>query len=157
MLLIRATISFLVLPAIVAGLVPALMVRSAMPDHCTSWLGIATLFIGGFVLLWCARDFYVSGKGTLAPWDPPRHLVVVGPYRFVRNPMYLAVLTVLAGWSLLYASARVVSYMALVAIVFHLRVTMYEEPWLDRQFGAEWEAYRASVSRWLPSFRPRRK
>ena len=56
------------------------------------------------MLLWCVRDFYVSGRGTLAPLDPPKRVVIVGLYRFVRNPMYVAVLTILVGWALLYGS-----------------------------------------------------
>jgi len=116
--------------------------------------GLLTLLgAGGLLLLWCVRDFFVSGKGTLAPWDPPRHLVVVGLYRYVRNPMYLAVLTVIAGWSLLYASAWMAFYLAFLAVAFHLRVILHEEPWLHRQFGVEWEEYVGAVSRWLPRFR----
>ncbi len=151
---IRATISFLVQPAVVAGLVPALIVRHAAPAP-TGWLpGAALLAAGGTLLLWCVRDFFVSGRGTLAPWDPPVHLVVVGLYRYVRNPMYLAVLTILAGWSLLYASGWMAIYLAGLAAGFHLRVLRHEEPWLQRQFGAEWTAYRTSVSRWWPGGRP---
>ena len=157
MMIIRAAIAFLALPAVVAGLVPALIVRRATPDQSTTFVGIALLGAGSFLLLWCVRDFFVSGKGTLAPWDPPKHLVVVGLYRHVRNPMYLAVLTVIAGWSLLYTSAWVAIYMTFLAVGFHVRVIMHEEPWLHRQFGVEWEAYCASVSRWLPRLRQKAK
>ena len=153
MLIIRATLSFLAMPAVVAGLVPALIVRGTVPDHDTQLFGLALLGTGAGLLFWCVRDFFVSGKGTLAPWDPPVHLVVVGLYRYVRNPMYLAVLTILAGWSLLYASVWVAGYLAGLAMIFHLRVLRHEEPWLQRQFGAEWEAYRATVSRWWPNWR----
>lgn len=153
MLIVRATLAFLALPAVVAGLVPALIVRHATPDQSTVFFGSALLGAGSFLLLWCVRDFFVSGKGTLAPWDPPRHLVVVGLYRHVRNPMYLAVLTVIAGWSLLYASAWVAFYLVLLATAFHWRVLLQEEPWLHRQFGVEWEIYSASVSRWRPRLR----
>jgi protein-S-isoprenylcysteine O-methyltransferase Ste14 len=157
MLIIRAALAFLALPAMVAGLVPALIVWGRSPNHSTAFAGVALLGVGGFLLLWCVRDFYVSGRGTLAPWDPPKHLVIVGRYRYVRNPMYVAVLTILAGWAVLYASASVAIYMAFVAIVFHLRVILYEEPCLDRLFGVEWQAYSASVSRWLPRLRRRAK
>ena len=157
MLIIRAIVAFLALPAVIAGLVPALIVRSGTVDHRATPAGIALLGVGGFLLLWCVRDFFVSGRGTLAPWDPPKHLVVVGPYRFVRNPMYLAVLTIVAGWSVLYLSAWVVLYLIFLAAAFHVRVIMHEEPWLHRQFGAEWEAYSASMARWLPSLRQKPK
>jgi protein-S-isoprenylcysteine O-methyltransferase Ste14 len=154
-MIIRAVIAFLALPVVVAGLVPALIVRHATPDQSTTVAGIALLVAGSFLLLWCVRDFFVSGKGTLAPWDPPKHLVIVGLYRYVRNPMYLAVLTIIAGWGVLYTSVWVVIYMMFLAVGFHMRVIMYEEPWLNRQFGVEWEAYSASVTRWLPRFRQR--
>ena len=138
------------MPAVVAGVVPVLIVSNRAPARDTFWFGITLLGVGGFLLLWCVRDFFVSGKGTLAPWDPPKHLVVVGLYRYVRNPMYLAVLTIIAGWSLLYASASLAIYLVCLAIVFHLRVVLREEQWLQRQFGAEWRDYANSVSRWLP-------
>jgi len=157
MLIVRATISFLALPVVVAGLVPALIVRRVAPNHDSFLFGVTLLGVGCCLLLWCVRDFFVSGKGTLAPWDPPKHLVVVGLYRFVRNPMYLAVLTIIAGWSLLYTSGWMVVYLAFVAAAFHLRVILHEEPWLLRKFDGEWEAYRASVSRWRPSLRPKYK
>ena len=102
------------------------------------------------MLLWCVRDFYVTGKGTLAPWDPPTRLVVVGLYRFVRNPMYVGVLGVVLGWSLVAGSPLLAIYAALLAVGFHLRVVLYEEPVLQRQFGDDWTRYRAGVNRWLP-------
>jgi protein-S-isoprenylcysteine O-methyltransferase Ste14 len=87
MLWLRALASFLACPAMVAGLVPMLFVREHTPY--APWLPLSAfvLGIGIFALLWCVRDFYVSGRGTLAPWDPPKRLVIVGLYRFVRNPM----------------------------------------------------------------------
>lgn len=153
MLLLRATVAFLAMPAMVAGLVPAWLTRHAALSHATCWPGLGLLGVGVGLLLWCVRDFFVSGRGTLAPWDPPVHLVVVGLYRYVRNPMYLAVLTILGGWSLLYASAPMAIYLAALAVVFHLRVWLHEEPWLRRQFGAEWDTYQAAVPRWCPGRR----
>jgi len=157
MLFLRATLSFFALPTLVAGLVPALMVSFGKPDHRMMPCGIALLTAGCFLLLWCVRDFFVSGRGTLAPWDPPRHLVVVGLYRFVRNPMYLAVLIIVAGWSILYLSMWLAFYLLFLTVVFHLRVLMQEEPWLRRQFGTEWEAYSASTARWIPRLRLKSK
>jgi protein-S-isoprenylcysteine O-methyltransferase Ste14 len=154
-LFVRATIAFLALPALVAGVVPGWIVQFGGPDSRYALPGLTLIGIGGFFLLWCVRDFFKSGKGTLAPWDPPRHLVVVGLYRFVRNPMYLAVLTVVLGWSILYLSFSLLGYALILAAGFHVRVILFEEPWLQRQFGAEWDAYSASTSRWLP--RPTRK
>ncbi len=100
--------------------------------------------------MWCVRDFYVVGKGTLAPWDPPKKLVTVGLYRFVRNPIYVGVFGFVAGWSLIAGSWRMAEYAGLLAVGFHLRVIFYEEPTLARLFGHEWERYRSSANRWWP-------
>jgi hypothetical protein len=107
------------------------------------------LVIGIFLLLWCVRDFYVAGRGSLAPWAPPERLVIVGLYRLSRNPMYIAVLIILCGWAIMYASRTLWLYAGFVAIAFHLRVIFGEEPWLARTHGAEWTAYRSDVARWL--------
>ena len=96
------------------------------------------------------RDFFVSGRGTLAPWDPPAQLVIAGLYRYVRNPMYLAVLLIVAGWSLLYGSLSLAGYALVLVVGFHLRVILHEEPWLRKNFGPEWVSYSAAVPRWLP-------
>jgi protein-S-isoprenylcysteine O-methyltransferase Ste14 len=100
------------------------------------------------------RDFYVSGKGTLAPWDPPKNLVVVGLYCHVRNPMYVGVLTLVAGWAVVFESPLLVLYALILAIGFHIRVLKYEEPWLASQFGNDWREYSKAVRRWIPRFRP---
>ncbi len=94
---------------------------------------------GVFVLLWCVRDFYVAGRGTLAPWAPPRRLVRTGLYRFSRNPMYVGVLSILVGWATGFRSWPLALYAAFVALGFHLRVVLYEEPTLARSFSREWE------------------
>jgi len=116
--------------------------------------GLAVMFVGAAVLLWCVRDFYATGKGTLAPWAPPKSLVVVGLYRFVRNPMYLGVLLLVLGWAVLLSSPILAAYAGVLAIGFHTRVVTHEEPWLESEFGEEWTEYRAAVSRWLPRLRP---
>src|SRR5688572_7186361 len=97
-MLARAFMAFVALPGVVAGLVPALIAVSEARRDGYWTFGFVPLGLGLVLLIWCVRDFFVSGRGTLAPWDPPKHLVVVGLYRFVRNPMYVAVLMVLAGW-----------------------------------------------------------
>lgn len=153
MLLVRALFSFLALPVMVAGLVPAWMTDFAPPERRFAAIGFTVLGVGVALLLWCVRDFFVSGRGTLAPWDPPRHLVVVGLYRFVRNPMYLAVLTIVVGWDLLYLSWSLAMYALGLVACFHLRVVRYEEPTLKRQFNDEWDAYAATTPRWIPRFR----
>ncbi len=147
---LRALFAFLALPGIVAGVVPVLIASADTKFQVFSALGFVPLALGLVLLLWCVHDFFVSGKGTLAPWDPPKHLVVAGLYRYVRNPMYLAVVTIVSGWGLTFGSLWVGLYLIALAIGFHLRVVRYEESWLDGQFGTEWRKYSASVRRWLP-------
>ena len=152
MLFGRALFSFVVLPGVVAGLIPWLIVSSNRPEPFDGWLwpGLGVLSTGLAILLWCVRDFYVTGKGTLAPWDPPRALVGVGLYRYVRNPMYLGVLILVAGWAILAGSRPLALYWLALSVIFHLRVVFFEEAWLAGSFPAEWTAYRAAVPRWLP-------
>ena len=150
----RALLAFLALPGIVAFLVPAwiaadLPLRLNVP-------GAALFVLGVTILLWTVVSFYFEGRGTLAPWSPPRHLVTGGLYRVSRNPMYIGVLCILAGWALLYGSALLGGYAVAVALLFHLRVVFGEEPWQARTFGAEWQAYERSVPRWLFRLRPGR-
>jgi len=146
-LFFRALLSFLLLPGIVAFVVPALLTpTTAQSRHL---LGLAPFVAGVGLLMWCVREFYVAGKGTLAPWDPPRHLVVSGPYRFSRNPMYVGVALILIGWALAFSARGLWVYALIVIVAFHLRVVLAEEPWQARTFGAEWERYRARVPRWL--------
>ena len=148
MLFLRALIAFLVLPGIVAFLAPALLV-GPIETSTPHGEGVAVFVTGALVLLWCVRDFYIAGKGTLAPWDPPRHLVRIGLYRLSRNPMYVGVLTILVGWALLFMSRTLLIYAAAIAVMFHLRVILGEEPWLARMHGAKWTAYKENVPRWF--------
>ena len=102
-----------------------------------------------FGLLWCVWSFYTQGRGTLAPWSPPRTLVTSGLYRYSRNPMYVGVLLILAGWAVGFRSWPLALYAAGVAVAVHLRVILHEEPFLARAHGDAWTAYRARVRRWL--------
>lgn len=148
-MLARALFAFLALPGVIAFLVPAgwLWVRSA--TTVVQPLGLVPLALGGTVLLWCVRDFYVAGRGTLAPWAPPERLVVVGLYRWSRNPMYVGVDLLLLGWAITFASWGLFAYAVAVAVAFHVRVVRGEEPWLARTHGADWERYVCRVPRWL--------
>jgi protein-S-isoprenylcysteine O-methyltransferase Ste14 len=146
-MLLRAIAAFLICPGTVAFVVPMLIVWP--PESSFRFAGGILLAIGSTLLLWCVRDFYVVGRGTLAPWAPPKRLLAVGLYRYSRNPMYLAVLIVLCGWALGYQSSALWLYAAGIAAAFHLRVLLAEEPWLARTFGDEWVHYRARVRRWL--------
>jgi len=106
--------------------------------------------IGTGIALWCVFTFVFIGKGTPAPFDPPRKLVIRGPYRFVRNPMYIGAGMTLAGAALYYESLSITIYTALFFLITHLFVALYEEPTLRRTFGDEYEAYCSRVRRWLP-------
>ena len=143
----RAVVAFVALPGVVAFAVPLLWLRPSARD--LKLLGIAFVVLGTAMLLACVREFYVAGRGTLAPWSPPRHLVTSGLYRYSRNPMYVGVSLVLVGWTVGYESRALGSYLAAVFIAFHVRVLLYEEPWLARTFGAEWRAYAMRTPRWL--------
>ncbi len=145
----RAVFAFLACPGIVAIAIPLGWLWTSGRLVVAYPVGLALLAAGFAALLWCVRDFYVAGKGTLAPWAPPARLVVVGLYRYSRNPMYLAVLSVLLGWAVTFGSPGLLIYAAIVAAAFHLRVVLGEEPWLARTHGAEWADYRQRVPRWL--------
>lgn len=145
-LFLRAVVAFLALPGVVAFLVPWLL---RPPGAHLGLAGFLVIALGLALLLWCVRDFYVAGHGTLAPWTPPTQLVTIGLYRMSRNPMYLAVAIILIGFALGYHSARLWIYAALVVVLFQLRVVLYEEPRLARSFGEAWFAYRTRVPRWI--------
>jgi protein-S-isoprenylcysteine O-methyltransferase Ste14 len=117
--------------------------------------GIATL-CGAALVLWCVATFAFVGRGTPAPFDPPRRLVVRGPYRHVRNPMYLGAILALCGGALFYETRALVTYAAVFAVILQLFVVLYEEPTLRATFGEEYEAYRLQVRRWWPRIGCRR-
>lgn len=148
-LLARAVLAFLVLPGTVAFLVPWLLLAPGQSGQVVSAFGLIPFVLGVVLLLWCVRDFCAAGRGTLAPWSPPRHLVVTGLYRFSRNPMYIAVLLVLWGWAVGFRSRAIAVYALLVMLAFHFRVILGEEPWLARTHGEEWVRYKAQVPRWF--------
>lgn len=122
-----AVSAFVAMPGVVAYLVPFLF-RTGAPTPQTE--GLIVLAIGTALLFWCVRDFYVAGLGTLAPWAPPKRLVIVGLYRFSRNPMYVSVLTIIIGWAITFSSRALWIYAAAVTTAFHLRVVFGEEPCL---------------------------
>ena len=145
----RAVIAFLVLPGTVAFIVPAAWLWYSGHTHLAVLFGLMILAIGLAGLMWCVRDFYVSGKGTLAPWAPPEKLVVVGLYRYSRNPMYISVELVLLGWAISFGSLFLYLYTLIVLTAFHIRVVWGEERWLARKYGSDWKRYSSQVPRWL--------
>ena len=121
-----------------------------------SWSELAGfgLVIFGFALVvWCLVTFAFTGRGTAAPFDPPRRLVVVGPYRFVRNPIYIGAVIAMLGAAMVLWSGWLVLYALVVLIATHLLVILYEEPHLRRVFGQPYDDYRQTVHRWIPTWR----
>lgn len=145
----RALLAFLVCPGMVALAVPAAWLAFESPMQSVWPPGLALLALGLGGLLWCVRDFYVSGKGTLAPWAPPSRLVTVGLYRFSRNPMYVAVSLMLLGWALSFGSRGLLAYAVIVVVAFQFRIVLGEEPLLRRTFGESWDQYTSEVPRWF--------
>ena len=122
-----------------SGLATALRLGAPLP-----------LAVGASIYAWCVWDFATFGRGTPAPIDAPKKLVVHGLYRYVRNPMYVGVLTFILGWACWFAAPVLLLYGAGVATLFHCFTVFYEEPTLRRLFGADYEAYTSRVNRWLP-------
>jgi protein-S-isoprenylcysteine O-methyltransferase Ste14 len=108
------------------------------------------MVIGALIYLRCAWDFAYHGRGTPAPIDPPKILIVRGLNRYVRNPMYIGVLLVVLGEAALFRSLHLVLYAAVIWTIAHLFVLFYEEPTLQKQFGPSYDDYRRCVPRWLP-------
>jgi protein-S-isoprenylcysteine O-methyltransferase Ste14 len=123
----------------------------------TAWTaapGVALMAAGAALMVACIAVFVGVGGGTPAPFDAPRRFVAVGPYRFVRNPMYIGGFTLLLGWALFRQSASLLILAGAFLSFFHLFVIAYEEPTLRGKFGEDYQGYLASVPRWIPA-RPR--
>jgi protein-S-isoprenylcysteine O-methyltransferase Ste14 len=116
----------------------------------TAWWAVAPIIVGILLYLWAVDVFATMGGGTPGYWDSPRNFVAVGPYRWVRNPIYTAALLIVGGEAWLFMSLPLLRYAIGMAIVFEVFVVVYEEPHLRRRFGREYGAYRHSVRRWLP-------
>ena len=115
------------------------------------WLvGFGLLMLGALIYLVCVMEFAVRGRGTPAPIDAPKRLVMSGLYRYVRNPMYVGVLAVVLGLTFLTRSFELLGYSALLALTFHTFIRLYEEPKLRSLFGAEYDQYCVVVPRWIP-------
>lgn len=144
----------ILLPGVVAGYVPwaffGLRGTVIDPARPVQLLGLFCILAGAALLVACIYEFARSGRGTLSPVDPPKHLVVRGLYRYVRNPMYLSVTAILLGEVLLTRSGALALYWLIWFGVVNAFVIGYEEPTLRVQFGASYEEYMRTVGRWIP-------
>jgi len=149
---LRSILFFILAPGMVAGFIPLGLLRtgSQLQTGLFSYLAFPLWIIGVAMLIWCFWDFLAKGKGTPAPIDPPRELVVSGLYKYVRNPMYVGVLLVIIGHFLWFGFWNLLIYAVLVFMGFSAFVIFYEEPTLKRNFGAAYEEYLKRVPRWIP-------
>jgi len=155
MIALKTLLFTILAPGTVTVLVPYLLLTSGfqlfpVEIGALRILGLPPILLGASTYLWCAWDFTFTGRGTPAPIDPPKELVVKGLYRYVRNPMYVGITLILTGEALLFESAVLVLYAGLLLVCAHLFIVYYEEPTLRRLFGASYESYCKSVPRWIP-------
>jgi protein-S-isoprenylcysteine O-methyltransferase Ste14 len=154
LLALRSLLWTVLLPGMVAGYIPwryfgvsQVQLDFSNPLHL---LGLVVVAVGVALLAACIWEFAHRGRGTLSPVDPPKALVVQGLYRYVRNPMYVAVSAIVLGEALLVRSTALLVYWAIFFALVNLFVRFYEEPALRAQFGDSYERYTERVGRWLP-------
>jgi protein-S-isoprenylcysteine O-methyltransferase Ste14 len=160
--MLRHLLAIALLPVVATVVVPILIVGDAdigwgLPSGVAVLpvvLGTGLIAIGLLLMVRTVTLFARVGRGTLAPWDPTSHLVVLGPYRYVRNPMISGVLFILLGEAACFASLPLLIWFAAVFGVNAVYLPLVEERGLRRRFGADYEAYRANVPRWIPRLRP---
>jgi protein-S-isoprenylcysteine O-methyltransferase Ste14 len=153
---LKSLLFLMVAPGMVAGYIPLALLREG-PQVETgpfAYLAFPLWLAGAAALLWCFWEFAARGRGTPAPIDPPKELVVSGLYRYVRNPIYVAILLILIGHFLWFKTVGMLVYAALAFLAFHGFVTLYEEPTLTNKFGAAYERYLQNVPRWIPRLHP---
>jgi protein-S-isoprenylcysteine O-methyltransferase Ste14 len=158
MLLLRSIFFTLLLPGTATVLIPYWLISSRdagspSPLAALRFLGLPLIIGGVSGLLYCIWQFFSTGRGTLAPVDPPKYLVVRGLYQYVRNPMYVSVVTVLIGEAMFFQSLPVLIEGGIFVVMVHLFVVLYEEPALRREFGESYERYVQTVGRWIPRYR----
>jgi protein-S-isoprenylcysteine O-methyltransferase Ste14 len=159
----RILLFTLFVPGSLVGFVPWLILHRQPAPVAPSLdlfgaLGLALMAAGAAGYAWCAFEFGARGRGTPAPFDPPKELVLSGLYQHVRNPMFASVVALLFGEALIWPARQLLIYASCLALGFHVRVVFFEEPKLKAKFGAAFERYCRSVPRWLPrpsTFRPR--
>lgn len=155
MLTVVKNIISLILPVTVLILVPRWIERDlTIESNFQALVGGLVMLIGLAVMAICISAFIRIGKGTLAPWTPPKNFVVTGLYRYVRNPMILGVLTVLIGEAIAFDSVYILEWAGAFFIINTIYFFILEEPQLEDRFGEDYRIYKKHVSRWLPRFTP---
>ena len=151
---LKSLLFLLVAPGIVAGYIPLALLRrgAQIETGVPAWLALPLWGIGTILLLWSFWNFLIQGRGTPAPIDPPKELVAVGFYRYTRNPMYVGVLSVIAGHFLWFGFWNLLIYVVVIFFTFNTFIAYYEEPTLKKKFGASYENYLKRVPRWIPRF-----
>jgi protein-S-isoprenylcysteine O-methyltransferase Ste14 len=150
-LVVRNVVFTVVVPGLGGAWLPwRLLTRDGSTPTSAAWEAVPVIAAGAALYFWCVWNFAAVGGGTPGPWDAPRRVVARGPYRWVRNPIYLAALLVVLGEAWLFASPRLLAYAAAMAFCFHLFVTGYEERTLARRFGRAYLEYQRAVPRWIP-------
>jgi protein-S-isoprenylcysteine O-methyltransferase Ste14 len=155
-LALRNLVFTVVVPGAGGAYVPWLILRrhgtwpTPVTWYPTGVIATGVIAVGVLLYLACVWVFATQGRGTPGLWDSPRRVVTIGPYRWVRNPIYLAALLIVSGQAWLFFSADLLIYAAALAVAFHLFVTGYEERRLGARFGEPYDAYRRTVRRWLP-------
>jgi protein-S-isoprenylcysteine O-methyltransferase Ste14 len=150
-LAVRNLVFTVVVPGLGGAWVPwRILTRDGYTATPAAWEAIPVIAAGTALYGWCVWNFASVGDGTPGPWDAPSRVVATGPYRWVRNPIYLAALLIVAGEAWLFLSLPLLAYAGAMALFFHLFVTGYEEPALHRGFGHTYTDYRRTVPRWIP-------
>ncbi len=148
-LLLKNIIFTLVIPGTVGGYLPFWLGRQYRgEDGWWNWLGLLPLVVGSAILLTCIWSFGKKGEGTPFPLDPPKNLVTSSLYQYSRNPMYMGVLSAIAGWALWFSSIIVGFYWLVICLIFNLFIRRVEEPFLKKQFGEAYDLYCQRVGRW---------
>ena len=155
---IKTLIFTILVPGMLAVLIPYRLASSpaaqgALPLGTFRYFGFVFIVAGAMIYFWCAWDFAFAGKGTPAPIDPPKELVVRGLYKRVRNPMYIGVLSLVLGQAVWFEAVTLFAYGGLVFLLFSAFVFFYEEPALTRKFGDSYKRYCQTVPRWFPRLR----
>jgi protein-S-isoprenylcysteine O-methyltransferase Ste14 len=150
-LVVRNVMFTIVVPGLGGAWLPwRILTRDGGPAAPAAWEATPVIALGIVLYVWCVSNFAAVGDGTPGLWDSPRRVVAAGPYRWVRNPIYISALTIVLGESWLFLSPRLLGYAGAMAVCFYLFVIGYEEPVLRRRFGAAYLDYRRAVPRWIP-------